>query len=210
MAEKASNLIDSRALSSGPSLAFSGYAVVVLIGLLVCFWTGVDKEPLAESEACSAMNAYTVDFKTDPVGQRPLVVSVTPMGWKHDLTAKRVHDADWTTDRPPRDLLERMFEAPETKPDLACPDYPALLGAEQIEFGEAAALENSRSGDQHDVFRARSLRLTLPVVSRGGQEAVMAASTAYGPLAGGTEIVHRGKNRVGRWVVTDELPIAIS
>jgi hypothetical protein len=152
----------------------------------------------AEPPACEAAWGYVQIVLREP-GDRPDVFDTEKGVFAPEMPGPA---ARWGTDSyepapaPPHELIQSV--SAQTNALAACPSLQARLRSAGIGFGKRAvarALKKGRDG----YFRARVHQVALPAVSADGSQAVLAASSAVGPLSGGGYLIHLVRGDDGRW-----------
>ena len=106
-------------------------------------------------------------------------------------------------------LLEKLEDRGNFNAVARCASVRQLLTTRQIAFGietiNVAAMPN-----KEELFKARIESISLPVLSAGGKQAVLAASSVSGPLAGGGQLILFELQRNSQWKVVAFSPLWVA
>ncbi len=143
----------------------------------------------------SAIHKYAIVFSTDDVNFLAESVEEEPLEWERegDVISNEIIPG------PPKSLLRRLAAAGGRSAIAHCPSVTALLKARGIAFGpDAVAAAMDVEGE---TYRASIQSVSLPVVARSGNEAVLESSGLAGSFGGGGELHYLKRDERGVWRV---------
>ena len=189
--------------------------------------------PSDRPAACTAARAVYdalkgVQLSDDP--KRPTVVAPDPPTDAIELTvginrASKSPDPDgflrhgWTeaplsrTDavplkQPPKpDLITRVQQRAPVAALGACASFRSYLTKHHVRYGRAAV--SAATGAGKEIYDVEVLRLSLPVVSRDGTEAIAIEETAASDVEGGVYGVLLRRQPGGAWIVVGSLDVSL-
>ncbi len=133
---------------------------------------------------------------------RKLFLSVEPV--ETSLSAERDLPAEFRQqfhDDPFYSLYRQLLASNRTDPRTECPSVRRFLAGPTVRKRFTDKEPAPRGDAQWDAI---FVGVSLPAVSESGNEAVMLASSGFGPLAGSGREVYLRKNAKGQWVVKYE------
>lgn len=153
----------------------------------------------AKSESCAVAQA----FITQELSKGEFALDDSPVqgsfGWQ-DLAATQ-HDT--SKSRPSSQLLSGLTEGYKKNLVSHCPVLVQRIKKAGTKVGGAAVDAIANSEDASGLYPAEIVSLSLPVVSKDGQSAVMIVDSVVGSEAGGGAIYYLRRGVDGDWQVVD-------
>ena len=124
--------------------------------------------------------------------------TVAPLGFAEPAPLKQ----------PPQpELLNRLEHADTVAALGACASLRTYLTKHHVKYGQAAVKAATRGG--REVYAVEVLRLSLPIVSRDGTEAIAIEETAASDVEGGVYGVLLRRGPDGAWAVAASLEVTL-
>ncbi|MQP65785.1 hypothetical protein GE253_10575 [Niveispirillum sp. SYP-B3756] len=173
-----------------------------------------DNVPAAQpSPACALAETYLLSF---PVVQNggPVVFSEEDQGgpredgrleWR-DMGAEGAEPKPIAG--PPNELISGLRAGGGASAIKHCANVRKLLDSKGIRYGEDAV--NSGSSSNGALFKSAILGISLPVISKDGNEAVLVESFSAGMLLGRGNVTYLKRQADGKWQAIGEAMLWVS
>lgn len=196
---------------------------LLVLAVLILPWSGAAsaREGVAPGLACSAAATVLGQIKDDPA--RPWVFQgssvqtladfdmATPEVLTHRFVLPPKGAPDnawdeaygWSQDPPSRALAERFLAASQKEVLSICPDLGGKMRRRGFDIDIDATIEPVIGRD--GAYTRTFMKLSLPVVSDDGLEALATLDQTGAPRAGGGEIYHLRRSPGGTWTIVDTM-----
>jgi hypothetical protein len=169
----------------------------------------------SERRACEAALATVELFTAHKINGVPWIVAdnlASQEGPAFSANEQVLIKQRWGGEAPSKELARTFIASKPMSVLNKCAVVAAYLDQTGIKYGAAAAHEatvDKKTGRPLRIYSASILRLSLPIVARDGDDALIEVTTAGGWLMGGVNILHLHRTSTGNWVDVGQLTTAI-
>lgn len=165
------------------------------------------------SPGCALAESYLLSF---PVVQNggPVVFSEDDQGGPREDGRLEWRDMEAEESKPkpiagpPDELISGLRASAGVSAIKHCANVRKLLDSKGIRYGEGAV--NSGSSSNGALFKSAILGISLPVISKDGNEAVLVESFSAGMLLGRGNVTYLKRQPDGKWKVIGEAMLWVS